>query len=394
MGENPFRELYEEALHGQTKVASDVFAPAPPADRPEEATDPSSAPYSGLFAPGSLEVVDGPDRILQDLVNRKWYVEALREADRLLHENPRDRDLHLWRAYIRCSVGKPDDLQALHEAERDLDAARPLGDDGFTRGVQGLVRCWAKDHKQAIEHLTVASENHCDAPDFRMCRGVVHYWLGEFRPAIADFDHAVREDPTIYPGYRYLAACHDALGELKGELADLEKASELWPKDNELRIARIEIAIQLGECDKALRDLDLLIADHPDYSHGVAIRGLVRWLAHKDSALVKADLDRAIEICPREWFFHAIRAAFDYKLGDYAHALSDATRCCLVMRRTEFKFWWRIQHTGNGHGRFGVGLYWRPEGSKKHEKKEGEPGDLDHKFTELGLKMLWAQACR
>ncbi|MGC8644558.1 MAG: hypothetical protein ACP5XB_32235, partial [Isosphaeraceae bacterium] len=115
---------------------------------------------------------------------------------------------------------------------------------------------------------------------------------------------------------------------------------------------------------------------------------------HQDSALVKADLGRAIKLYPQEWTFHAIRAAFDYKQGDYAHALGDATRCCLVMRRTEFRFNWQIEYEGNGHGRFVAALSWHPEGVDDNEEKNAKRADLEHRLAELSMKVLWALACR
>ena len=92
--------------------------------------------------------------------------------------------------------------------------------------------------------------------------------------------------------------------------------------------------------------------------------------------------------------FHALRAALDYRRTDYAHALGDAGKCCLVLRRTEFKVNWYIESTGNGHGHFGLVIFWRPEGADQNEKKDARPVDLKHRLAELGAKALWTLACR
>ena len=124
------------------------------------------------------------------------------------------------------------------------------------------------------------------------------------------------------------------------------------------------------------------------------LRGLVRWIDGKDLALAKADIDRAIDLEPREWTFLALRAAFQCKRTEYARTLGDLARCCLVLRRTNFEFWWKLEPSGDGQGQFSFAVFWHPEGEGHRPDDGAKPADLDHRLTELGIKTLWGLACR
>jgi hypothetical protein len=177
-------------------------------------------------------------------------------------------------------------------------------------------------------------------------------------------------------------------------LVDYEDELRLDPENPELVFDRLTVASGLNKSEASLEDLDRLVARHPDHAWALCTRGLIRWLAGKDLALVKADVDRAAKLYPREWLFQAFGAVLDFKRAEYAKALGDAGRCYLALRRSEFEYWWSIENTRDGDGRFVLGLSWQFEGKERTEKKEAKPADLDHKFAELGLKALWALASR
>ncbi len=130
-------------------------------------------------------------------------------------------------------------------------------------------------------------------------------------------------------------------------------------------------------------------AHHPEVAWYYTFRGLVRWIDGKNMAAAKADLDRAVELDPREWSFHACRSVLQYRQTEYARCLGSMVRCGLALRRTEFKYSWKLEYEGNGHGHFGVAVYWDCEGSDQKPDDGARPGDPDHRFVDMGLKALW-----
>jgi hypothetical protein len=108
----------------------------------------------------------------------------------------------------------------------------------------------------------------------------------------------------------------------------------------------------------------------------------------KDIALVKADIDRAAEIEPREWTFYAFRAILECKRTEYAKALGTMAPCYVVLRRSEFKVSWRLDRNGGGHGKTWLEFFWLYEGEDNKANDKAKPFDLDHKFANM-IAALW-----
>ena len=207
--------------------------------------------------------------------------------------------------------------------------------------------------------------------------------------AIVDLNRVIRRDPTFYEAFRYRSFCHAEMGMGNLALDDLENAVRLRPQVVEARWAGIELAVNYGRYDAVLTDLDWLARIHPDCAWVIFFRGVTRCIDGKDMAAAAADINRAVEIEPREWCFQACRAVLQYRRTEYAKALGSMVRCGLALRRTEFKYWWNLEDEGDGHGRWVVGVSWNCEGADQKPDKAAKPADLDHKLVDMCLKALW-----
>ncbi|MCX5797403.1 MAG: tetratricopeptide repeat protein [Elusimicrobia bacterium] len=100
-------------------------------------------------------------------------------------------------------------------------------------------------------------------------------WLGDYRKAVELLDRALSLGaPEWAQGWRG-AACLK-LGRPGRALADLDRALELQPEDDEARVWRGEAYRILGRQAEALRDLDLVIRRCPDYVWARCNRALAR----------------------------------------------------------------------------------------------------------------------
>jgi tetratricopeptide (TPR) repeat protein len=205
----------------------------------------------------------------------------------------------------------------------------------------------------------------------------------------------VQHDATSYNAYEYLGFCHAQLGEWKRALEDMDRSLKLRPRDTKFRFSRLMAALNHEQYDIALADLKLLAAQRPDSSFAfLYLRSIILWATGKDLALVKADLDRAIELEPREWTMHAFRAFLNYKQTRYATALRDLVLSGLALNHEKFSIFWMYEKLEDGKERFFLGVHWKIKDWNPQTKKAAEAQDLEHRLADLGLKVLWTQACR
>jgi len=319
------------------------------------------------------------------------YQAALEDFDFVLSREPGRNELYPRRAFVRAMLADYEDVKGLRAAELDLERPRAANSDEATiRAARGVIASKRMDHAKAIVDLSWAVDHQYDIAPIRLCRGSAYAFLEDFPRAIADLEHVIQQEPSCVPVYLLLASCHAQTGKAEQALVDYANALKLQPENFEVLFDRISLALNIGKPEVALADLDCLADLHPDQPWTFFVRALVRWIDGKDIVLVKADADRAVELDPREWSFHAVRAAVDWKRAEYAKALGEMGRFALTLRRTEFKFSWEMERYGNGHGKFSLGVFWSYEGEDQKPNDGAKPADLDHKFADLGLKALWA----
>jgi tetratricopeptide (TPR) repeat protein len=140
-----------------------------------------------------------------------------------------------------------------------------------------------------------------------------------------------------------MARIHVRLGEWKEAMAIHETVLMRWPDDLEVMVGRVRLALEHREYQIALTDLDRLVKLRPKDAEWYFDRACLGWVCKRDPALLKADLDRAIELDPTTWAFPAIRALVRYRRADYRGAMADLGRSLLILNQTEFRVLWRVE---------------------------------------------------
>jgi tetratricopeptide (TPR) repeat protein len=319
------------------------------------------------------------------------YQGALEDFDFVLSKEPGRELLYPWRAFVRAVLAAFDDVESLTAAERDLERSRGGNrDEAFIRGARGIVALKRQDYQHAIPDLSWALEHGLDDLAIRYYRALARAALEQFVPAIADLEQVTKDEPSFCSAQYYLGLCHVQIDKPELALVDYRNALEQDPENLEVLFDHLSLALQLKKHDIALADLNALVALHPKAGWAYGLRGLVRWIEGEDMEQVKTDMDRAAELEPCQWCFHACRAVLQCKRTEYAKALGSIACTCLGLRRTEFKFQWWLEYQADGHGRFGARVYWNCEGEDQKPADGAKPADLEHKFADLGLKALWA----
>jgi tetratricopeptide (TPR) repeat protein len=139
-----------------------------------------------------------------------------------------------------------------------------------------------------------------DARTF-MNRGTARDWRGDIEEAIADYSEAIRIDPRGVDPYRYRAGARLKKEDHEGTLRDLDEVLRRAPGDPVAYYRRGEVWIKLGLPDKALFDLNEAIRLDPRMTEALSKRTTL-YQERGEHGKAEADADRVRKI-------HATRAA-------------------------------------------------------------------------------------
>lgn len=190
-------------------------------------------------------------------------------------------------------------------------------------------------------------------------RGTAYLRQGDPDSALADFDEALRREPSLTDGYVNRAVARRAKGDLKGAQADAGTALKLNPQYAKAFIQRGITSLAAGDADKAQADLAEAVKLEPGLSaarhlHGVVLRSrgnlegalaeydeAIRldaknadaWraraeirLARQDHARALADLEAALKLEPRHADALSAHSRLLAQRGDFVTALQEADR--------------------------------------------------------------------
>lgn len=161
--------------------------------------------------------------------------------------------------------------------------------------------------------------------------------IAEYDRAIKDFTWAVRGHPDYMTGrsllvrdnwgydhlglaYAWKAESLCALGMLDEALEASELAMELWQEDARVRYARVTTLRTCGLHEEAL-DLVARCIEHDPRAAEFYYAGVLALLEAERDGEAERLADRAVSLCPDDWFAHASRAMVLWKAGDVSGAL-------------------------------------------------------------------------
>lgn len=158
-------------------------------------------------------------------------------------------------------------------------------------------------------------------------RGLAWYARGDYGKAIADFDEAIRLDPTNASHYNNRAAARLGKGEDERAIADFTEAIRLDPSNAAAYYGRGLARHSRRDLDGAIADDDRAISLRPKFQRAYNNRGLVRHdKGEYDKAV--ADFNEAIRLDPEDAVAYNNRGNAreakgepDLALADYSEAI-------------------------------------------------------------------------
>jgi tetratricopeptide (TPR) repeat protein len=125
--------------------------------------------------------------------------------------------------------------------------------------LTGEVSGWAKaaDLMDPVDTLAAVAglirQSPCD-PGLYLARGLVETGIGWYRPAIGDFDQALRLNPWSAVAYYHRAVAYDAMSQRERALGDLYEAIRLDPGNPAYYFARAVEEEHLHQTPRAIED--------------------------------------------------------------------------------------------------------------------------------------------
>jgi tetratricopeptide (TPR) repeat protein len=160
----------------------------------------------------------------QALYLQKKYEEALKACDEALHSYPDSAVVHGLRGQALLQLGRfRDALGALDQNE--ARGGKAVGD--FYRG-RGWAREQLRDYLGAKDDYSRALELEPDAELYRH-RGWAYFFADAWKPALRDFEEAVRLDLESSDARIGRGLAHVMLGEYRAAVVDAEQALRMRP---------------------------------------------------------------------------------------------------------------------------------------------------------------------
>jgi len=155
-----------------------------------------------------------------------------------------------------------------------------------------------------------------------MGRGISYGKLGQNQRAIADFDQALRLDPTLSNAYHNRGISYGKLGQNQRAIADFDQALRLDPTLARAFSGRGQNYSELGQNQRAIADFDQALRLDPTLSNAYYNRGNC-YSELDQQARAIADYDQALHLDPALVDAYYNRGHSHSVLGNEKHAIAD-----------------------------------------------------------------------
>jgi tetratricopeptide (TPR) repeat protein/predicted aspartyl protease len=214
------------------------------------------------------------------------------------------------------------DAADAHPADEPADAAAYA-----RRGAAFLGR---REFEHAIADFTHASELNPNEAEYWYQRGTAHWQNKQPIPALSDFDRALELNSNYLAARVSRAQLRLAHKDLADAVADLDAADRVAAKQDDARFTLAHLYQQADLPARAVAQLDLWIASHPDDSKMIdALHGRCRLRAVQGEELAKAlsDCNAAYRLSDKSNPLTApileSRGLVRLRSGDYDKAIAD-----------------------------------------------------------------------
>ena len=145
---------------------------------------------------------------------------------------------------------------------------------------------------------------------------------GQFKQAIAEFERAIKLDPTASWPIFWRGLARARQQNYAPALADFDKAVSLNPQRPEFYAGRGDVHRRQGKLQAAIEEYNKALARAPEFALAYHNRG-VAYEAQGDYRRALADYDRAIELSPRAVEPHLGRGAAYERVGEFDAAADE-----------------------------------------------------------------------
>jgi tetratricopeptide (TPR) repeat protein len=156
-------------------------------------------------------------------------------------------------------------------------------------------------------------------------RGLAKSDLGDVKGALADFDKALELDPDNAGAYGNRGNTRSAMGDLQGALADFDHLLKLDPQSAPTYNNRGVTRRAMGDLKSAVADYTQALELDPKYAAAYYNRGHAKDDGG-DGKGALADLDKALELDPESFTAYVYRGQARGNQGDLDGALADYSK--------------------------------------------------------------------
>ena len=198
---------------------------------------------------------------------------ARSDLDEALKLNPNNARAYATRGELLVALKEPEralaDFNYLINWYETDPTARPVPKLSNANDAKSPSQPGETPEKLPSVRIEIAQQTANEAPGSKemapaiastyINRGMILSSRGNHVAALADFEKAIRVDPTNVWGLYYRANEYEYKGNLAAALADITRATQMQPKNGNLLVERGVILLLMGKEKEAQADFDVLL---------------------------------------------------------------------------------------------------------------------------------------
>jgi tetratricopeptide (TPR) repeat protein len=252
------------------------------------------------------------------------FAEANTAFDRALQINPNIYEIWRLKAQSLDEEKKP------QEALTAIDKAIQLNPDDYVLYIQrGFILTRLERYNDAKTTFSRAVQLNPTYYAY-FFRGLTNFNLNDYQNAIADFTKSLELQPNHYSSYVTRGSIYTLTGNFQAAMTDLNKAIEIAPDSNPLKLevykARGMLYLGTGNLQNAIADCNKVISGNPENKR--LLREGYECLAQASASSgdfqnAIANQTKAIELDPQNAVAYRYRGGFRNQAQDFQNAITD-----------------------------------------------------------------------
>lgn len=216
---------------------------------------------------------------------------------------------------------------------------------------QGLEKFDRGDYRPAIEDFNQALRNNPDFADAYYYRGMSRYKKGDALGAINDYSQLLRINPSHVEAYSNRGLIRALLGDRWGGMQDYNQALQIDSQHIKTYLNRSSLRVELEDYQGAIADCNAVLNINPNLPKAYLIRGLAHSeLAEYSTAM--EDYNQTLKINPNLAEVYVNRGLNRTALGDYQEAIADFNQAIQLNPN------YTLAYLNRGYTRLQVGDNW------------------------------------